>query len=91
MNGNGEKGAGKGSGKARGKGEQEKGSGKPILVVCCMNGALKAHLISAVGGLIFVNIRYLQKENSYHPYPLEQVRHITYQLCHSGIHNYSLI
>ena len=24
-----------------------------------------------------------QKENNYHPYPLEQVRHIIYQLCHS--------
>ena len=24
-----------------------------------------------------------QKENSYHPYTLEQVRHITYQLCYS--------
>jgi len=23
------------------------------------------------------------KENNYHPYPLEQVRHIIYQLCHS--------
>ena len=24
-----------------------------------------------------------QKENNYQPYPLEQVRHIGYQLCHS--------
>merc|ERR1712045_841504 len=23
------------------------------------------------------------KENNYHPYPLDQVRHIIYQLCHS--------
>lgn len=25
----------------------------------------------------------LQKDNNYNPYPLEQVRHISYQLCHS--------
>ena len=25
----------------------------------------------------------LQKENNYHPYSLDQVRHITYQLCYS--------
>ena len=24
-----------------------------------------------------------QKENNYHPYPLEQVRHITYQLIYA--------
>ena len=26
---------------------------------------------------------FFQKENNYHPYTLEQVRHITYQLCYS--------
>ena len=26
---------------------------------------------------------YLQKENNYHPYSLDQVRHITYQLCYA--------
>ena len=25
----------------------------------------------------------MQKENNYHPYPLDQVRHITYQLIYS--------
>ena len=25
----------------------------------------------------------LQKENNYHPYTLDQVRHVTYQLCYS--------
>ena len=31
----------------------------------------------------FENYSHLQKENNYHPYPLDQVRHIIYQLCHS--------
>ena len=26
---------------------------------------------------------HFQKENNYHPYPLEQVRHITYQLIYA--------
>lgn len=26
---------------------------------------------------------YLQKDNNYQPYPLDQVRHIGYQLCYS--------
>ena len=26
---------------------------------------------------------FLQKENSYHPYTLDQVRHITYQMCYA--------
>jgi len=32
-------------------------------------------------GCIFVCV--LQKDNAYHPYPMEQVRHISYQLCHA--------
>ena len=26
---------------------------------------------------------YVQKDNNYQPYPLEHVRHITYQLCYA--------
>ena len=38
--------------------------------------------ISLVFGQI-MNPSIVQKENNYHPYPLDQVRHIIYQLCHS--------
>ena len=31
--------------------------------------------------LIFVNDNVLQKANDYQPYPMDQVRHISYQLC----------
>ncbi len=30
-----------------------------------------------------VFLAHLQKDNNYHPYPLDQVRHVTYQLCYS--------
>ena len=32
---------------------------------------------------LLTNWKTFQKENNYHPYPLDQVRHIIYQLCHS--------
>ena len=28
-------------------------------------------------------VNFLQKDNNYQPYPIEQVRHIGYQLCYS--------
>lgn len=28
-------------------------------------------------------LEFLQRENNYEPYPMEQVRHIAYQLCYS--------
>lgn len=32
---------------------------------------------------IIIIILYLQRDNSYQPYPLEHVRHIGYQLCYA--------
>jgi len=39
--------------------------------------------MSLVFELLGLSVFDFLKENGYHPYPLDQVRHITYQLCHS--------